>query len=172
MKKPNYFFVAAVTIDGFIARFPGQKSTDWTSVEDKKHLHAMEAKADVLLLARKSYEIAGKALEEKNCIVLSSSVSGVEQKTPFCIYINPAKVSPEKFIAQKGYKKICVLGGRGAYNYCLEKGLVNEIFLTIEPVVFGEGIGMFNESVELRRFNLVSVKKLNSKGTVLLHYKK
>ena len=171
MAKPFFFAVAAVTIDGCIARFPGHIS-DWTSKEDKKHLHEMEGKADALLLARTSFEAAKKFLKQRNCIVLSSTVKTVEQKGKNAVYLNPKKIGVKKFVEENGYRKVCVLGGRGAYSYCLKKGLLDEIFLTIEPIIFGKGIGMFEKTVKTKEFWLVSVKKLNKKGTVLLHYKK
>ncbi|AJF59867.1 MAG: dihydrofolate reductase [Candidatus Diapherotrites archaeon] len=169
--KPYYFAVAAITIDGFIARFPGHKA-DWTSKEDKTHLHKMEAKADLLLLARKTYEIAEKELSGKNCLVLTTKVGGIERKGKNLVYINPKKKDVQEFVEEKGYKKICVLGGRAAYTYALEKGLIDDLFITVEPIVFGKGIPMFDKEVELKRFRLKSVKKLNKQGTVLLHYGK
>lgn len=171
MEKPVYFAVAAVSLDGFIARYPGHRS-DWTSREDKAHLHKMEAQADVLLLGRTSFEIAKKHLKKKNCLILTSTVNKPLRKEKFLVYINPKKTNLKKFIEKLGYKKVCVLGGRGAYNYCLKHGLLDEIFLTIESIAFGSGIGMFDKKISPRKFELVSIKKLNKKGTVLLHYKK
>ncbi|MBI2597952.1 MAG: dihydrofolate reductase [Candidatus Diapherotrites archaeon] len=171
MKEPFFFAVAAVTIDGFIARFPGHKS-DWTSKEDKAHLHKMEKAADVLLLGRASFEVAKKKLSKKNCLVLSRKVNGIRKKTKNLTFLNPKSVDVKKFVKDCGYKKICVLGGRAAYNYCLKKNLLDEIFVTIEPIVFGKGIPMFDSAVKTKTFTLVLAKKLNAKGTLLLHYKK
>lgn len=168
--KPFFFAVAAVTMDGFIARYSGHFS-DWTTKEDKDHLHKMEAKADALFLGRKTFEIAKQKISKFNCIVLSSKAKGVERKGN-AIFFNPKKNSLQKILKENGFEKICVLGGRGAYNYCLKNNLLDEIFLTIEPVLFGNGITMFDKSVKTRDFSLVSVKKLNKNGTILLHYKK
>ncbi len=171
MEKPFFFAVAAVTLDGFIARFSGHR-VDWTSKEDNRHLHEIEDSADVLLLAGKTYEVARKELAKKNCLVLTRGVKKPAEKNKFLTYINPAKTSLKKFIEEKGYKDVCILGGRFAYSYCLEHDLIDEIFLTIEPVVFGAGIGMFNKHVPMKKFRLVSVKKLNKNGTLLLRYAK
>jgi len=172
MDKPLYYIVVACTIDGFIARFPGQISTDWTSEEDKKHLHKMEEEADVLLLASKSYELVKERLSEFNSIVLTRKVDGIKKENELLTYINPEKADVDAFVREKAYKKVCVLGGRVAYNFVLEKDLLNEIYLTIEPVVFGEGVGFFNKKVDEKRFELVSAEKLNEKGSLLLHYKR
>jgi|SRR3989338_1536483 len=169
--KPVYYAVAAATIDGFIARYPGQSSS-WTSKEDHRHLQEMENNADVLLLGRTTYITAKKALSKRNCIVLTSRVKSIKKVNDKLVYINPKKADIEKFVKEKKYGKVCVLGGRGAYNYCLKKKLLDEIWLTVEPLLFGSGIGMFSEGISTGRMKLVSMKKLNSKGTILLHYKK
>jgi dihydrofolate reductase len=169
--KVNYYAVAAVSIDGFIARYPGHKSK-WTSKEDYRHLQAMENKADVLLLGKTTYETAKKSLSRRNCIVLTSKVNGMKKVNERLVYINPKKASLESFVEETRYKNVCVLGGRGAYNYCLRKNLIDEIWLTIEPLLFGSGIGMFSAEIATRKMRLVSVKKLNKNGTLLLHYKK
>jgi len=171
--KPLYYAVAAITLDGYIARKPGQNSTQWTSKEDYSHLKKMEAHADILLLARTTFEFAKKGLSKYNCIVLTSKAKkGIEQKSDSVIYLNPSKKSLAEYIAEKGYKKICVLGGRGAYDYCLQHNTLDELYITIEPVLFGKGIGMFSREIKLKKFSLVSSKKLNKKGSLLLHYKK
>jgi len=169
--KTRYYAVAAVTIDGFIARYPKHRGR-WTSREDYRHLQEMENKADVLLLGRTTYEVAKKALSRRNCIVLTGRVKGIKKINDRLVYINPKKASVEKFVKKNKYRKVCVLGGRGAYNYCLRKNLLDELWITLEPLLFGSGIGMFSEGIVERRMKLVSVKKLNKKGSLLLHYRK
>ncbi|MFH1390800.1 MAG: dihydrofolate reductase family protein [Candidatus Diapherotrites archaeon] len=172
MEKPLYYIVVATTIDGFIARTPGQISTDWTSKEDKEHLHKIEGEADVLLLASKSYGLAEERLKNFNSIVLTRKVEGIKEESKLLTYINTEKADLDGYVRKKGYKKVCVLGGRVAYNFVLEKDLLDEIYLTIEPVVFGEGIGFFNKEGPLKHFSLVSTKNLNDKGSLLLYYRK
>jgi dihydrofolate reductase len=77
-----------------------------------------------------------------------------------------------KFITEHNYKKVCLLGGTQIYSYFLERNLIDEISLTIEPLVFGEGLPLFSCAIEPHRFALVSTKKLNNKGSLVLHYKR
>tara|TARA_Y100000310_G_C20703935_1_gene832866 strand:+ start:5053 stop:5580 length:528 start_codon:yes stop_codon:yes gene_type:complete len=172
MDKPLYYLVVATTIDGFIARAPGQISTDWTSKEDKEHLHKMEDEADVLLLASKSYDLAKERLRNFNSIVLTRKVDGIKEENKLLTYINPEKADLDEYVRKKSYRKVCVLGGRVAYNFVLEKDLLDEIYLTIEPVVFGGGIGFFNKEIPLKHFDLVSSEQINDKGSLLLHYRR
>lgn len=168
--KPLYFIVVASTIDGFISTDENSLPT-WTSKEDKTHLKKMENKVDVLLFSRKTYELAKKFVKKKKCIVLTSKVNGFFEESKFLTWLNPKKASLESYVASKGYKKICVLGGRGAYDFVIKRNLAKEIYLTIEPLIFGKGINMFSTYFKTK-FKLVSMKRLNNKGTILLHYSK
>ncbi len=169
--KPHYFAAAAVTIDGYIARYPGHSSS-WTSKEDKEELHRLEDKADVIVMASKSYEFSKNALAKRNCIVLTTKIDGVEEEGKLKTLFNPTKKNLEGFISSKGYKEVCILGGRVAYDYFLQKGLIDDLYITIEPVLFGSGIGMFSKEVSQASFGLVKSKKLNKQGSLLLHYRK
>lgn len=171
MIKTKFYAIAAATIDGFIARYSGHK-TSWTSNEDKRQLHEKIIKADVLLLGHKTFEISKKWLSKRNCVVLSKKSNGIEQKNEFLTFINPAKTDLKKFFEKKRFKKACILGGQKTYSFFLEKNLLDEIFLTIEPIAFGKGITMFGKKVETKKFKLVSAKKLNKNGTILLQYRK
>ena len=53
----------------------------------------------------------------------------------------------------------------------LRAGLVDEIFLTVEPVTIGHGIRFLGEPLE-SRWILAGTKSLNKGGTIVLHYKK
>ena len=50
----------------------------------------------------------------------------------------------------------------------MKAGLVDTLYLTIEPILFGSGVGLFNESVEAN-LKLASFKNL-SDTVVLLEY--
>ncbi len=172
MINPKYIAIAAITIDGKIAKGSGHMS-DWTSKEDKNFLRKMLDKSDVIIVGNNTYKTAIKPLSKRNCIVFSRSAGQFNSRSANLMYINPNKTDIKKLIKNLGYKKIAVLGGAQTYSYFLETNLLNEIYLTIEPLAFGTGISLFsNKKPGDYKFKLVSIKKLNKKGSVLLRYKK
>ena len=64
-----------------------------------------------------------------------------------------------------------MLGGGAVYRFMLQTGLLDEIFITVEPLIFGRGKEMFVGGTQTERLILVSVKRLNQTGTLLLHYR-
>ncbi len=166
----KYVAIAAVTLDGKIAKHSKHFSS-WTSKEDKDFLHKELDKSDVIIVGNSTYKTAIKPLSKRNCIVFSKSGGRMNRKSENLIYVNPAKIDIKKLIRKKGYKKIAILGGAQTYAYCLKNNMLDELYLTIEPIVFGQGLSLFeSNSIFTKHFKLLSVKKLNSHGSILLKY--
>jgi dihydrofolate reductase len=177
---PKYIAIAAMTLDGKIARHKNHMS-NWTSKEDKVFMHALLDKCDAIIVGNNTYKTAIKPLSKRNCIVLTKSIPhnvvsrfiGCYQKSDSLLFCNPNKANIKRLIRTLNYKTIAILGGAQTYSYCLKNNLLDELYLTIEPLVFGQGINLFAENQSLnKKFKLLPVKKLNPQGSLLLHYKK
>jgi dihydrofolate reductase len=162
--------IAAVTIDGKIARH-ADHLTDWTSPEDKIFLRAFLDKSDVVVVGHNTYKTAEGPLSKRNCIVLTRTVQNIERQSDRLLFWNPEGTPIETVL--EPYRIIALLGGAQAYTYFLEHDLIDELYLTIEPLAFGRGLNLFESGVDIEtKFQLVSIERLNEKGAVLLYYKK
>ena len=161
------YAIAAITLDGKIA-LDAHHMSDWTSPEDKTFMRSLLDKSDVAVVGNNTYKTAIEPLSKRNCIVLTTGVQTVEHKTDMLTYANPAS---SDFVALlRKYDNIAVLGGAKTYSYFLQNNLLDELYLTIEPLAFGRGINLFeHESGEHAHFKLLSMEKLNE-SSVLLHY--
>lgn len=162
--------IAALTIDGKIARhhdhFP-----DWTSPEDKVVLSEILDTCDVVVVGNTTYKIAEVQLSKRNCIVFTRTTPTPKPLRDNLLLFNPSNASIE--VALEPYNKVALLGGAQIYTYFMERGLIDELFLTIEPLVFGNGLDLFEfTSDETINFELVSVRRLNGKGSLILHYRR
>src|ERR1035437_4679109 len=130
MIKPTYIAIAAITLDGKIAKGPNHMS-DWTSKEDKVFMRALLDKCDCIIVGNNTYKTAIKPLSKRNCIVISRTAEPsplmrgdvARRVTERLIYINPQITNLKKLIVLKKYKKIAVLGGAQTYTYCLQNNL-------------------------------------------------
>lgn len=87
------------------------------------------------------------------------------------VYLNG---QPQEICANleaRGIHKAALLGGPSTNLQFLRAGLVDEIYLTVEPVTIGRGIRFLNEPLE-SRWTLADSQVLNERGTIVLHYKK
>ncbi|MFA5932376.1 MAG: dihydrofolate reductase family protein [Candidatus Paceibacterota bacterium] len=170
--KTRTKFVAfvAVSIDGIIAK-SNNSGTDWTSKEDWNFFQKSLSKMDAVIVGHNTYKIVQKRLDKRNTIVLTSKANKLKSFSSVN-FLNPKRSTILDFLNKKKYKKIAILGGPKVYNFCLQNRMLDELFVTIEPYVFTNGISMFNgDKFKKHNFILESVKKLNKKGTILLKYR-
>src|SRR3989344_2406840 len=161
---------AAASIDGRIAQ-SSTSGTDWTSAEDWRFFQTSLKEMDAVIAGRSTYEVAKDKLSKRNTIVLTSKVRDI-RISGSVVFINPKSYDLKKFLQSKKYKKVGIVGGAKVYDYCLRRKLMDELFLTIEPYVFTKGVPLFAVSeFKKHRFKLVSAKKLNKQGTILLQYR-
>lgn len=158
------FIIAAVSTDGFIAKDPSLPSTTWTSLADKKHFSEITKRAGVIVMGSKTFATIGKALPGRRTIVYSNNPinsPGVE------VTILP----PTELVAKlekEGVKELAVCGGATIYSMFIKAGVVDSLYLTIEPIVFGSGIPLFKDSAE-KKLELVNFDKKDQ--SVFLEYK-
>ncbi len=69
-----------------------------------------------------------------------------------------------------GTKEALLIGGAYTNTEFFKENLVTEILQTIEPKIVGTGIATAVEKIDVD-LELISIEKLNSRGTLLLKYK-
>lgn len=162
--------IAAVTIDGRIAQHENQE-TDWTSPEDKAFLRKLLDETDVIVVGHTTYRIHQSYLAARKCIVFTREVNDLEQQSDNILFCNIDAVSLDRVLSP--YHSVALLGGSQIYTYFLEHDSIDELYLTIEPIIFGSGLNLFSGQPSLRtNFAFVSFEVLNKQGSVLLHYRK
>lgn len=122
---------------------------------------------DAVVVGRNTYLAAAKQLRKRKTFVLSSRLRGISRRGNVT-FVNPANIDLPTWFAR--YAAVAVLGGGSVYRFMLERGLLDELFVTVEPLVFGRGLEMFLGGTHTTRLRLVSVKRLNRTGTLLVHY--
>lgn len=164
--RPRYIAFVATSVDGRIS-LSSKKPPDWTSDEDWQFLQKSLARIDAVVVGRNTYQSAADRLRKRNTFVLSSRPKTTKRRGTVT-FVNPLSVNLAKLL--EGYKSVAVLGGATIYRFMLEARLLDEIFITIEPLIFGRGKEMFVGGTRTTRVNLLSVRRLNRTGTLLLHY--
>jgi dihydrofolate reductase len=161
------FIIAALSADGCIARDSSAPSTVWTGKADKKRFVEISKRAGVVVMGQNTWKtFGGKALKDRLNIVYSPEKlpdmpEGVETTTK----------SPSELLAElesRGFKEVAICGGEKIYTMFMKTGLVNKLYLTIEPVIFGNGVRLFKESLDFKLQLIDSTK--TEEGALLLEY--
>ncbi len=162
------FLIAAITLDGFIARNSSQISTSWTSPEDKKWFNQRTKEAGVIVMGSKTYDTIGRALPGRLNVVMTSQPERYQDHDSSIIFTKQTPQDLLEDLKNKDYSEVAICGGSSIYTQFLQAGLIDKMYLTLEPVVFGQGVGLFNGEIEAK-LTLVETKNL-SEYTLLLEY--
>jgi dihydrofolate reductase len=164
------FIIAAHTADGYIApaSSDGQAmpSTVWTSGADKKKFVELTKKAGVIIMGLTTYGTIGKPLPNRLNVVYAP------KGTPPIPGVMMTDLPPRELLAElsrQGHQEAAICGGSTIYTMFMEAGVVDRIYLTVEPKVFGKGLTLFNKPVT-RDLSLTSVEKL-ADNVLFLEYK-
>jgi dihydrofolate reductase len=164
---PRYIAFVAASVDGRIS-LSSRKIQHWTSREDWDFFQKSLARSDAVITGRNTYEAAAERLRRRNTFVLSRRVKSLTRRGSVT-FVNPATVSLAKLL--EGRRRVAVIGGGSVYRFMLESGLLDEIYVTVEPLIFGRGKEMFVGGTGTTQLRLLSSRRLNRKGTLLLRYR-
>lgn len=177
------------TLDGFVAGLNGEM--DWINADDEMFAFAGKQtdQADTALYGRVTYEMMNgywpTAGDQPNAskhdiehsqwynkvlkVVLSKTIKGSGLKNTKIISENLSENINE--LKQKDGKNILIFGSATASHSLFSKGLIDEFWLFVNPVVIGQGIPLFKGITEITKLTLIE-SKTYSCGVVGLHYSK
>jgi len=160
------FIIAALTADGYIGKHSTHAAM-WTSKEDKKRFIEITKRAGVIIMGQNTWKTLGKPLKDRLNIVYSPTpLEGITEGVEVTIK-SPADLLKE--LEDRGFKEVAICGGSQIYTMFMKSGLVDTLYLTIEPIVFGDGMRLFKEDMDFK-LKLVSCVQTEG-GTLLLEYK-
>lgn len=159
--------VAAITVDGKIAR-DDHELTTWTSREDKRLFARVSREAGVLIMGRATYETLPAPLPGRLNVVMTS-----RPDMPVPAGVELTGDSPERVLgrlAERSYDTVVVAGGAQIYRAFLLAGMVDEIWLTVEPLAFGRGVSLLGDEPLDLRLELLEIQRLGDRA-VMLRYR-
>lgn len=167
--------VMLATVDGKTTRGDNTNIYTWTSPEDQKYFFSLIKEYSLIIMGSSTYEASKSVIKlekEKLRIVLTHSPNKYSNQL-VSGQLEFTDESPEKLLKRLstlGYRKMLLVGGGIINGLFLKLNLVNELYLTIEPKIFGSGKNIVENQSLNTKLKLVSVKKLNKTGTLLLKY--
>ncbi|HAS40051.1 MAG TPA: dihydrofolate reductase [Microscillaceae bacterium] len=174
MKKVKLYIAAS--LDGFIAR--KDHSLDWLDALPNPEktdygYYAFYESIDTVLMGRSTYEvILGFDVDwpypDAQTIIFSRS-SEVNITTPNTRLVNEdIKTYVTKLRQEKG-KDIWLAGGGQLVTSFLNEGLIDEMIVSITPVILGEGVPLFAQTPKETKLKLTDAQHFGS-GMVNVTY--
>jgi dihydrofolate reductase len=159
--------MVAITIDGKIAK-ESDHYPDWTGKADKKLYVEVTQKAGVMIMGSTTFDIIGRVLPGRKTVVMTRNPERRSDRDDLVFTALP----PEQILADlasQGYKEAVVAGGAKINQIFAQKGLIDELIVTISPYAFGKGISIFSDAVDLT-LSLKQVRQLDD-NTICIRYR-
>jgi dihydrofolate reductase len=174
-QRPKMSVYIATSIDGYIAK--KDDGLDWLetfslpleNINEDYGFKKFLSQVDALVMGKNTYKIASSVdawpYKGKRVVVLSSTLSSVCDKAE--IYTGDIYHLINKLYSE-GIKHIYVDGGKTISQF-LNEGLLDELIISIIPVILGSGIPLFNNILHESWCHLAS-SEVYSNGLVQLRY--
>jgi dihydrofolate reductase len=159
--------IMAITLDGKIGRDPTH-FVDWTGKEDKKIFVKLTRDAGVIIMGSTTFDTIGRILPGRKNIVITRNKNRVSNDKDLLFTDNEPLLILED-LESEGFKTVAMIGGSQINSLFLKAKLIDEIYVTIVPKLFGKGLSMFNEGTDID-LELISWQEVD-KGHLLLRYK-
>lgn len=165
----------AMSIDGYIAK-PNDDLSFLSIVEKEGEDYGYAAfikTIDTVILGRKTYDWIMAHVPEfvhadKETFVITRTTKARAGNTHF--YTDNLKELIHKLKAAQG-KNIFIDGGAEIVNALLNEELIDEMVLSLIPIVLGSGVRLFHDSNPEQQFSLTSSQAFDT-GLVQLQYTK
>ena len=145
---------------------------DWLSPEYGNGFMAMSQRTKAVIMGKTTYNILAPdylPLKEEGSLVVLTHEKNLSPALPNVVFTDQGPAEIVQLLESKGHTEAVIIGGTQTVSAFLKAGLINELHLVVEPVLFDGGLPLLKEVDRDFKLNLSSVKQLNA-NTVQLNY--
>jgi len=160
--------ICVISLDGYLNP-KVEMSPEWSSRQDRDFFVEETKRTGVMIMGQNTfkYSFHNKAMPDRWSIVLTHDTKQEMDNVWF------TEDKPEdilKRIKEKGYKEVSLIGGGMANSLFMNADLVTDLYITINPTIFGSGVPLFAGLDKPLQLELVDSKPLGP-SELLNHYK-
>lgn len=166
--------IAVQSLDGRLTRHD-EPGAGFASSEDQSLFRELLGNCDASVMGVSTYESARARIrshltpDRLRFVLTSHPERRLEDVVPGALEFTqggPAEIVDR--LRRLGKRRLAVLGGGVVNRLFLQAGLVDELWLTVEPLVFGSGVPLCDGHCDAR-FRIGEVRKLSDR-TLFLRY--
>lgn len=160
----------ATSINGLVTR--GEDDSDWVAESDWDEFYRLAKETGIIVMGRRTYEIFGDEFPVKEVVnvVMTGKSELIARSSDVAIFSDATPSGVLELADQKGFKEILLVGGTELNTSFFQEDLVDEVYLSVHPVVFARGLPLIGEIEYEKQLELLGVKEIAG-GLVQLHYK-
>lgn len=165
----------AITLDGYIEGSNGEY--DWCFTDQDYGLNEFFTRIDAIFIGRKSYQVAQQYANNNHGetipgmpplieYVFSKTLKSVKESA---VLISENSIAEARKIKEQSGKDIWLYGGATLSDALMKAGLVDELWLSVHPILLGNGKPLFHNQNSSNKLRLLESKTYET-GLVSLRY--
>lgn len=165
--------VFVATLDGKVTKWNGTEVKSWSSENDQNYFRKLWNNSRLIVMGSGTYNADPIKPSINNLFIVMTGNPVRYKKYEVLEKLEFKKESPAKLVSyyeKEGYEEMLVVGGPHIATSFLIENLIDELWLTIEPKIFGMGANLVTtEKLDLN-LRLISCEKVNEQGTLITKY--
>ena len=160
-----------MTLDGKTAKNSDQPNSSWISKADAKLFRDKTKAAGVIIMGNNTYQTIGRHLPSRLNIVITNEPESQVAIPDQLEFTNDEPGKILRNLKSRNFKEVIICGGAEINSLFLLDDLIDELWLTIEPKLFGRGLGLFNRMDLDQNLELITDPERLGVNSVLLKYR-
>src|SRR6266851_4117228 len=161
------------SLDGKLTKWARDNIYEWSSPEDFAHFQKVKEQNNLLVMGSgtfdgvKDNQTAGLKPEKERLRIILTSKPKAYTKYAVSGQLEFSNETPKQLVTRlekQGYQQMLLVSGGKVATSFFKENLINELWLTIEPKIFGSGEPLVQEGMFDINLKLLSVERLNSQG--------
>jgi len=161
------------TLDGKITKWGEPNVSSWSSHQDQDYYKKVLNESRLIVMGSNTFNADTFKPSADHQLIIMTGHPDKYKSLEITGQIEFTNESPVELMARfisKEHKQILVVGGPHIATSFLKEQLIDEVWLTIEPKIFGTG-GNFAIGVNLDiNLHLIHCEKVNEQGTLITKY--
>jgi dihydrofolate reductase len=161
------------TLDGKVTKWGSPHVKLWSSHQDQDYYKNVLNESELIVMGSNTFNAdTFKPTPNHLLIIMTRHPDKYKSlEVPGQIeFTNESPAALSTRFKSKGYKQMLVVGGPHVATSFLKEQLIDELWLTFEPKIFGTG-GNFVTDVKLDiSLHLIHCEKVNEQGTLITKY--
>lgn len=161
------------TLDGKITKWGDSFIRAWSSREDQDYFTNLWNTCKLIVMGSNTFNAEPVKPSPNRHIVVTTRNPSLYKNLQVDGQLDFRAMSPGELVAhyeKEGHNQLLLVGGASLATSFFKEQLINEVWLTIEPRIFGDG-GSFVSSERLDiALHLLSIDRVNEEGTLITKY--
>src|ERR1035437_29563 len=162
------------TLDGKITKWGDPEIRSWSSKNDQDYFDTVWNETRVVIMGSGTYNPYPVKPNSKNLFIVMTRHPEEYKSKAAPGQLEFTNESPLQLVTRfvkTGEEKMLIVGGAQIATSFLRDGFIDELWLTIEPKIFGKGANFVIEEKLDIGLELLSCTRANNQGTLITKYK-